>query len=327
MEGDAFIGCTSLTKVELSGSLEEMASDVFADCINVTSVTINEGCAVIGEGAFRGCTKVKSINIPNSVTSMGSSAFNGCTALTSATIGNGVRIIANYCFENCTALETVKMGTKLTNVNYRAFRGCKALKSVTVQNTTVPAADDESFNYFTATLYVPSAALSDYKAHAVWGKFAQVLPIVENLYLTITQSESGRVKIPVTKGANYAVVIEAEEGWKVNTVTYNGSDVTYQLENGVFTTPAMFESGELRVAYESTVDAVASARLSNVKAYGAGNDIVVRGTESGDIVYVYTTDGKLVSSTPSDGDEMRIGVNNGAVYIVKAGGKTLKIAM
>jgi hypothetical protein len=52
----------------------------------------------------------------------------------------------------------------------------------------------------------------------------------------------------------------------------------------------MFESGELRVAYESTVDAIASARLSNVKAYGAGNDIVVRGTESGDIVYVYTTD-------------------------------------
>ena len=63
------------------------------------------------------------------------------------------------------------------------------------------------------------------------------------------------------------------------------------------------------------------------QAYGAGNDIVVRGTEAGDIVNVYTTDGKLVSSTPADGNEMRIGVSNGAVYIVKAGSKTLKIAM
>ena len=327
LEADAFINCTSLTRVELSGRLEEMASSVFEDCVNITSVTINDGCAIIGDNAFNSCTKLKSINIPNSVTTMGSSAFNGCTALTSATIGNGVRIIANYCFENCTALETVKMGEKLTNVNYRAFRGCNALKSVTVKNSTVPAADNESFNYFTATLYVPAAALNDYKAHALWSKFTQILPIVENLYLVIAQSESGRVKMPVTKGANYAVVIEAEEGWKVNTVTFNGTDVTEQLENGVFTTPAMYESGELRVTYESTVDAVASARLSNVKAYGAGNDIVVRGIEAGDIISVYTTDGKLVSSTPADGGEMRIGVSNGAVYIVKAGSKTLKIAM
>ena len=287
----------------------------------------HEGCAIVGGGAFQGCTKLKSVNIPNSVTTLGGNAFSGCKALLSANIGNGVREIGSSAFNSCTALETLRLGNKLTTVNYRSFYNCPALRTITLPSEKVPDVNSESFNSYNATLYVPEAALSDYKAHATWKKFAQILPIVENLYLIIAQSESGRVMMPVTKGMNYAVVIEAEEGWKVNSVTYNGTDVTEQLENGVFTTPAMYESGELRVAYESATDAISARTVSNVRVYGQSGNIVVRNVEAGDIVNVYTTDGKLVSTTPANGSELQIGVNSGAVYIVKAGNKTLKIAM
>ena len=183
------------------------------------------------------------------------------------------------------------------------------------------------FTSFNATLYVPAVAINDYKAHAVWGKFAQILPIVEDLYLTIIQSEGGCVKMPVTKGANYAVVIEAENGWKINTVTYDGQDVTEQVKDGVYTTPTMNASATLRVAFESVTN-VRDARIySNVKVYGQGNDIVVTNVEPGDIVNVYTTNGIQVSSTVANSDRVSINVANNATYIVKAGGKTVKIAL
>jgi hypothetical protein len=281
----------------------------------------------VGGGAFQGCTKLKSINIPNSVTTLGSDAFLGCKALLSATVGNGVRVINNSTFNSCVALETVKLGNKLTTVCYRSFYNCPALRTITIYNEKAPSTEPDAFSSYSATLYVPEAGLNDYKAHATWKKFAQILPIVENLYLIIVQSESGRVMMPVTKGMNYAVVIEAEEGWKVNSVTYNGTDVTEQLENGVFTTPAMYESGELRVVYESATDAINARTISNVKVYGQSGNIVVKNVETGDIVNVYTTDGKLVNTTAANGSELHISVNTGAVYIVKTGSKTLKIAM
>ena len=327
LETQAFVDCTSLTRVELSSSLEEMGGNVFAGCINVTAATINNGCAVVGEDAFAGCIKLKSISIPNSVTDLGGGAFNACTALTSAIVGNGVREISNYCFENCTALETVKLGNKLTKVGYRSFRNCNAMKSITVQNTDVPNAEEQSFTNYNATLYVPASSVTLYKAHEIWSKFANVLPIVENLYLTIIQSEGGCVKMPVTKGAYYAVAIEAEDGWKINTVTYDGQDVTEEVTDGVYTTPTMSASATLRVAFES-VTSVRDARIySNVKVYGQGNDIVVTNVEPGDIINVYTTNGMLVSSTVAGSDRVSISVANNATYIVKAGGKTVKIAL
>ena len=327
LEAQAFIGCTSLTKAELSSSLENMDASVFSDCINITAVTVNDGCAVIGENAFSGCTKLKSISIPNSVTILGSSSFNGCKALLTATIGNGVKRISNYSFENCTALETVKLGNKLTEVGYRSFRNCNAMKSITVQNPDVPSAEEQSFTNYNATLYVPASSVASYKAHAIWGKFGNVQPINESVYLIIALSEAGSVRIPVTKGASYALAIDTESGWKINSVTYNGTDVTSQVEDGIYTTPAINETAELRVAYESISDGVNARTMSNVRIFGNSGSIVVTNTEPGDIVNVYETDGKMVSSVVADSSELRINVKSGTVYIVKVGGKTLKIAM
>ena len=327
LEGQAFIGCTSLTKAELSSSLEEMDGSVFSDCINITAVTVNDGCAVIGENAFSDCTKLKSISIPNSVTTLGNNAFNGCKALTSAVVGNGVREIANYCFENCTALETVKLGNKLTKVGFRSFRNCQAMKSITVQNSDVPNAEEQSFTNYNATLYVPASSVALYKAHEIWGKFSQIMPIVEDLYLTIIQSEGGRVKMPVTKGTSYAMVIEAENGWMINTVTYDGQDVTEQVKDGAYTTPTMNASATLRIAFESVTNVHDAYASENVKVYGQGNDIVVTNVEPGDIINVYTTNGILVNSHVADSNKVSISVSSNAAYIVKAGGKTLKIAL
>jgi len=101
-------------------------------------------------------------------------------------------------------------------------------------------------HYFAATLYVPASSVASYKEHEVWGKFNDIQPIVEDVYLVISQSEAGRVRIPVTKGASYALVIETENGWKINSVTYDGTDVTEQVVDGTYTTPGIFETAELR---------------------------------------------------------------------------------
>lgn len=50
----------------------------FANCSQITSVTLPDAITSIGEGAFMGCTSLKSVVIPESVTKIAPFAFDGC---------------------------------------------------------------------------------------------------------------------------------------------------------------------------------------------------------------------------------------------------------
>ena len=327
LETNAFTDCTALTYAELSSNLEEMGSGVFSGCINITSATINEGCAVVGIRAFTGCKKLATISIPNSVTSLGSSAFSYCTALTTASIGDGVKSVGDYAFQSCTKLATLKIGSNVSNVGYSAFNDCSALRSISVYNKEVPATGTTAFTSFNATLHVPVGTVDDYKAHSMWGKFGNVEAMAETYYLTIKQAEGGYLKIATAGGYNYTFVIQAEEGWKVNSLTYNGNDVTTQIVDGTFTTPAITADAILSVSFEQGSNAVHVIDMNDTKVYSAGNHIVIKGVDSGEIIQVYSLDGKLENSFVADSEEIQIKAQTGKAYIVKTAHKTVKLSL
>ena len=324
----AFYDCTALTYVELSNSLEDMGVSVFSDCVNITSATINDGCAVVGNSAFYNCKKLTAISIPNSVTSLGSSAFQKCTALTTASIGNGIKKIGDNAFKDCGKLVTLKIGAHVTNVGYAAFSNCVALRSISVYNKEVPATETYAFTSFEATLYVPAEAVNDYKAHDTWGKFAKVEALAETCYLTIKQAEGGNLKIATASGNNYVFVIQAEEGWKVNTIIYNGNDVTAQIVDNTYTTPAITEDAILTVSFEQTSNNVRNIEANDTKIYSLGNNIIIKGVAAGEIIRIYNIDGRLEDTIVANSDKtILVHAQTGKAYIVKTARKTIKLSL
>ena len=90
---DAFRGCTSLSKVNYTGTIDQWVEIVFMSSpleyaknlyINNELVTeVNLTIATkISCYAFRDCSSLTSITIPDSVTSIGVGAFEGCSSLT-----------------------------------------------------------------------------------------------------------------------------------------------------------------------------------------------------------------------------------------------------
>lgn len=149
----------------------------------------------IGKQAFYGCTGLTSITIPGSVTSIGTMAFCDCTALTSVNLGNGVASIAGSVFYNCPALASIELPNSLNSIGFKAFGKCTSLTSVVIP-ASVTTMDELSFgdnnNMKTvtclatipptcsgevvsepqnATLIVPAASLSAYKAAPYWKNF------------------------------------------------------------------------------------------------------------------------------------------------------------
>ncbi len=155
-------------------SVTGIGSYAFYYFSDLTSITIPNSVARIGDCAFLGCSglntiKVDSSNIvydsrnncnaiiesntnelicgckntviPNSVTSIGDYAFYECSDLTYVTIGNSVTDIGESAFEGCIDLTYVTIGNSVTNIGESAFEGCIGLTFVTIPNSVMRIGD------------------------------------------------------------------------------------------------------------------------------------------------------------------------------------------
>ena len=93
---------------------------------------------------------------------------------------SGVKTISHAAFRNC-EMEELILPSSLEELGSYCFAGCTKLKRVSCAATTPPTvkANRPSFGSLDlskVTLYVPSASVDAYKAHATWKKF-DVKPI------------------------------------------------------------------------------------------------------------------------------------------------------
>lgn len=153
--------------------------------------------------------------------------------------------------------------------------------------------------------------------------------VTENpVWLTIKQAEGGCVKMEVSEWDTYRFNIEPSEGWRVHTVTYNGEDMTENVEaDGLLVLRGITENAVLSIAFETDDVSVKQIGGSKIRVYGTDNGIWVSGANKGESIHVYNEGGMLVKTLKADGGTTVIPVKKGHVYIVKSSGKVVKIAL
>ncbi|MBR2967873.1 MAG: leucine-rich repeat domain-containing protein [Clostridia bacterium] len=124
----AFSGCTSLSRVHISGAVTTIGKGVFASCDNIVSVSLGPNITTIGIGAFEKCESLGSIDIPDGITSIGESAFEDCVSLGVLKIGSGVVRIGESAFNGC---------TNLMSVMFEIVDGWKVYESYALDNGIV----------------------------------------------------------------------------------------------------------------------------------------------------------------------------------------------
>ena len=141
-----FLGCNSLTTINIGDNVTLIPDYAFSDCSSLTSITIPNSVTSIGHYAFQHCAGLTSINIPNCVTSIGSYAFRGCTGLTSIEIPNCVTSIGSYAFRDCSSLSAVNFNasncSKMGEMGYEdiysplgimsVFYNCNSLTTINI---------------------------------------------------------------------------------------------------------------------------------------------------------------------------------------------------
>ena len=134
IDGDAFMGCLLLEKVEISTSLQSIGYQAFKGCEKLEKIEIPYGVNNIGEGAFFGCSSITSIKIPSSLDKLNDWAFSNCSSLANLEIENGIESIGFETFAYCSSLNSVIIPNSVTTIGTSAFARCSSMNRLVIGN-------------------------------------------------------------------------------------------------------------------------------------------------------------------------------------------------
>lgn len=321
----AFEGCTSLASVNISSSVTTIESRTFEGCTSLTSVEFPNSVTTIGSSTFHGCTSLVSIDFPNTVTTIERSTFNGCTSLMGFDFPNSVAVIGDYAFQDCKGFTSIVIPNSVTTIGERAFSGCSNIRELVFEdNEEELILDWMAFSGCSfAKLYVGRNLTCKQTVYGYLMNFIYLTDVtIGNLVTDVTA-------ILWDMNKNLASIKSLAT---TPPTTREFTDTQYR--NVTVSVPA----GSLDKYKEHDI----WKKFSNIREdtpTGIGNVDIPDGqdikVENGNIVVdnakgrvsVYDVAGTLVKSVEADGDRVEIAVPGRGVYIVRAGGKAVKVAM
>jgi len=363
----AFDNCSSLSgEVVLPDSIKSIDSFVFSGCKNIKGkVTIPDSVKYISVCAFNSLNNITELIIRSNLKNIYQEAFQNCNSLTKITLNQSIppqiykNTFNNVDKINCKLIvpagsittyksapywseffqTTESLGIKiLLGQNGDIFENNKKLSS----ESFAPIFNNESKTftitplpgYEVATLTYNGA---DVKSQIINNQYTTP-PVAENCTLSVTFKRS-IYKISVKLGGNGTMNLNyyygdtpmfdftPSSGAKIQSVFFNGVDVTANLVDNIYTMDPITTNGLLEVVFVSTATSTSNALGQLLSICKSENTIQVQGTIEGQKLSLYTINGSLISTTVAGGNLVTIPVSAKGLYMLRIENKTIKIAL
>ena len=331
---------TEITELVIPNDVTSIKRYAFYSCTGLTSVTIGNSVASIGSSAFSGCTNITSLDIDCENVGNWFSSLKG--KIQTVTLGENVKTIVADAFNGFSALKYISVGSNVTSIGANAFANCIKLEDMYCYAVRYPLVESNTFenSYLEyATLYVPESSVNIYKSHEVWGKFSKIMainekPVAEEVLLTYSLNGQGSMSATVKVG-EMSLSITPSEGWKVATITVNGTDKLNDFANGKLPLNIQ-EDTQVSVSFcwadsehlytEDSYSGIATIQAEGVKVRVKNGKIIVEGA-AGKEVRLFSIGGAMITTvTPKPDAIGKFSVPAG-IYIIQVGNEAAKVVV
>ncbi|MGN0228067.1 MAG: leucine-rich repeat domain-containing protein [Paludibacteraceae bacterium] len=266
----AFESQTQMTSITLPNSIKTIGDYAFSKS-GIESVTLstNESCTTLSDGAFYECAKLKSIVIPDNIKYIKQFCFYGCTALESVTLSSGgsESSVSQYAFCNCTSLTSFQVPAKthMEVSSYPVFAGCTSLTTFTVEdgNAYYKAVDGVLYDKYGRTLNVYPAGKS--------GAFT-VPSTVTSISSHAFDGCVGLTSLTIPSSVTSISSVATQSG--LTAITVDGANANYTSENGILFSKDMtkllcYPSAKAGTTYSipATVTSIDASAFKNTALY------------------------------------------------------------
>ena len=131
---NAFANCPNLSSVTLGEGIFNLRSGAFANCVSLESITLPNSLKTIGNHAFERCRNLSEVNMGSKVESIGEYAFAE-TAVTRMELPNSLTVLGTGAFASCNKLERIVMAASIANIEPYTFAGCTSLVKILIPTT------------------------------------------------------------------------------------------------------------------------------------------------------------------------------------------------
>lgn len=342
----AFCGCTGLTEITIPNSVIQIYQGAFSGCTGLKSITIGNGVTEIGSFAFTDCEGVTEIHIeaikPPSLYDkyVFSDVIKSIPVYVPAESVEAYQKAEYWSELNIQAINVIATSLTLDNEVLEMYPGDTVELTATVlpDNTTNKVVTWTSSDNEVATVdengnvtavSIGSATIS---ATTTDGSnltaTCEVTVVQKMVKLTMQNSYYNNVIFFLLPGTEQKIqIVNIDPMFVLNTVMFNDKNVTEQLVDGVFTTPALEEDAVINISYDIPTAEDTPMQNSRIKAYGHRGDVVVVGCERGESIAIYDVDGVLLRTIFATSDSMRIAMPTDVVYVVKVADVAVKVAL
>lgn len=345
----AFSGCTNLEEVHTPKSLESISDYIFTQCNSLSKLVLYQNVSSVVHNAFSECDALKELYLYRAVLPQSGYApvipeGNSCTLYVPK--GSGDTYKASPYWNTFKEIIEVDMPENLNyqiSFPYYTYGGSLTVNGETAKNVmefaigsdiTISVVPQDGYHLKSLMLNGKdvTSEMTDgsYIIEKLDANYVVDAEFAENpVKLSLFMAVGGSVDVEIEKRATFSCAITPEDGWKVNTLTFNGCDVTADLTDGNrYTTPALTGDSELRVTFENINSSVENigVNATSTKVYVDRSGLVtIEGIECGTVISAYAVNGQLMERVTSSGDMATIQLCQHGIYLIQTPVKTYKI--
>ena len=246
--------------------------------------------------------------------------------------------IAGCAFSGCSGLTSVTIGNSVTDIGYEVFAKCSNLENVYCYAEKISRIYGDVFqdsNIGSATLHVPSSALSYYQTTYPWSGFGTIKALegteAKKCEKPVVSYNNGELIFTCsTEGVEFASEIKCDDVNKFNTSKVSLS-ACYDIS--VTATKAGYENSDVATAklyWLPTSDIgtnINTTKTRGVVIQSADGFITLSGLDTNERVDFFAIDGVALGSATATDGTATFSAKSGTIVVAKIGKESVKIAV